>query len=186
VKISDPSFNETLKKIVATHESIYPKNRYDIEDIAQTVICNALSLGVVPDFLPAYIKTSIKNEIVNMAHSARAKTGSPLSDEIVATRADNRDSARELNLDVQRAIEESHLEGENVMRLYFIDGFDLQEIAERTKTLRGSAGRKLHRQMKRAKTILSAYEKDFPNGGHLRLSRETERDIKGSPCKQQQ
>jgi len=198
MKITDPNFNQELKKIVAIYERLYPKNRYEIEDIAQTVVCNALRLGVT-EFLPAFLKTSIKNEIVNIARSARVKVNVSLdapnpNDPFSEPTHERRQSARTLRrvldaesskaqvLDVRSALEESHVEGENVMSLYFIDGLDLSEIAERTGTNRGSAHRKLHRQMKRAKQLLSDYQDNFPKGSEIRLSRETERDIKGRTC----
>jgi len=193
MQISDPSFDQELKKIVAVFERLYPKHRYEIEDIAQTVVCNALRLGVT-EFCPAYLKTSIKNEIINIVRSARSKANVSLDSSANEQRANkppvlrfkrgvaSTQDSRARSIDVRNAIEGSHLDGENVLSLYFIDGLDLTEIAERTGTNRGSAHRKLHRQMKRAKALLGDYQDVFPNGGEIRLSRETERDIKGRPC----
>jgi len=172
--LSDPSITTEIKKIVYHYGSLYPKNRNDIEDIVQGVLCSALRLGY-SELSPTYVKTSIHNRLTDLNRLHRAsKEHVPLE----ADRTDNNKQfgekveivpdalsvkpSREVALDVRRAIEESHISGVNVMLLYFIEGMTCKEIAEQTGGTKTGVEGKLSRQIKRAKKLLGDYD-NFSN-----------------------
>jgi len=156
--LTDNSINEEIKKIVSHYGGLYPKNRSDIEDIVQTIFCSALR-PVFTGISPSYIKTSINNRIVslNRLHSGKGERVSP--DALLGHSA-----PRETVLDVRRAIDTSHTsEGENLMRLYFIEGMDTTEIAAMLGKSRQAIHARLGRQTKRARKLLGDYEQNFSN-----------------------
>jgi len=166
--LSDSGIKIEIQKIVSYYGQLYPKNRDDIEDIVQNVLCAALRLGL-RELSHTYLKQSIHNRIIdlNRLHSA-SKEHVSLDDgtgknpelygwkrcleEILSVKPSS-----EVNFDVRRAINASHRSGANVMRLYFIEGMTCKEIAEKTGGTKSAVEGKLNRQIRRARKLLGDY-----------------------------
>lgn len=162
MNLSDPSITTEIKKIVSHYGFRHPKNFNEIEDIVQSVLCAALSLGYT-ELCPTYIKKSIHNRIIDLNLLHRQSQEHVSIDEFESLGVLKHSTPKDTGFDVRRAIEASHISGVNVMHLYFIEGMTCREIAEREGCTKQGVEGKLNRQIKRARKILGDYAKNFPN-----------------------